>query len=379
MAQYILAADIGGTRARFGLFRQQAASLCLLRTENFSTRQAASFEALLVHARALLFEGVAAAAGSLHEIRPHNGNCLAVYAVAGPVEDGRRCRPPNIGWGIDLDVLPAPLHEGVLLNDFVAQGWACLAPEAQRLEVVIPGRAVTAAPVTVIGAGTGLGMCLFVPGAETRYADCSGSDAFGGTCLRHCENATAHEDGAGVDAVHDGSDSASFASGLLSRSMVMASEGGHASFPFEGRAEADYAAFLEQRVGARIIGDMVLSGAGLAHLHAYLMGEELSPREAAATLHSESTVLEWFARFYGRACRDRVLHTMSLGGVRIAGGVAAANPCLIRHPAFIASFLDCPSHAHLLGNVPVSIVMNPDVGIWGAALYVLHRAARLRN
>lgn len=323
----ILAADIGGTRSRFAFFGCDHGELVLHEVVRIATADATSFDDLLCRVREAAPEAwseVVAHSGVPHvEGRPAAPSATAAFAIAGPVESGRRCLPPNISWTVDLDTArELPCH-ALLLNDFEAQGWACLSPSAQDLEAVVPGVALPGAPVAVLGAGTGLGKCLVLPG--------------------RCP-------------------------------QVLASEGGHATFPFEGRDEMAYADFVAGRIGGRIIGDVVLSGMGLSLLHAFHHGEDLAPRHVAARMRADGPVATWFARFYGRACRDWVLHTLARGGARITGGVAAANPCLVHHAAFLEAFLDCPTHAHLLRSVPVHLVRNPESGLWGAAMYALVRS-----
>jgi glucokinase len=326
----ILAADIGGTRSRFAYFDYAGGELGMGDVVRIPTAEAIGFDDLLDRVRV-------AAPGAWARLtqQTDTGNdapdtpdasvtAFAAFAVAGPVEEGARCLPPNIGWHIDLDTTRGLPCAALLLNDFEAQGWACLLPGAQQCLQLLPGKPDATAPVAVVGAGTGLGKCLLLPGTPHR---------------------------------------------------VLPSEGGHATFAFEGRAEAGYAAFAADRLGVgRLIGDDVLSGPGLSLLYAYHHGETLPPHEVAARLTGSDVVVEWFARFYGRTCRDWALHTLARGGVRIAGGVAAANPLLVQHEAFAAAFFDCPTHAHLLRTIPVSLVTNADAGLWGAAVFALLHA-----
>jgi glucokinase len=85
--------------------------------------------------------------------------------------------------------------------------------------------------------------------------------------------------------------------------------------------------------------------------------------------------VEWFARFYGRACRLYALHTLALGGVYITGGMALRLPVLT-HPAFAEEFRHSAAHRPLLEKIPVWHVRKPQAGLWGAALYGLLRRSR---
>jgi len=362
----VLAADIGGTNSRFALYETDGLArgdaprphdrLCAVR---LPTAGAASFADLLRQAAAVE-PGLFAPADGMPP-------ALAVFAVAGPVRGGRRCAPPNIAWAVDLDdpalgapagVAPGqpplpPLPPVLLINDFVAQAYACLRPGVLDVLDVQDGVAVPDGAVAVVGAGTGLGKCLLLPPCQP---------------------------------------------GAPPRALP--SEGGHALFPFTDEREMAFAAFIRAHTGRQVIGDLVVSGPGLRLLHAFHTGQWLEPAEVAARLvpasgaggepggkpgggpgdaqdkgvgqvrpQALSQVLSWFARFYGRACRNYVLETLALGGLFIAGGVAAAVPALVTHPAFTEAFRQSGTHANLLRGVPVRLVRSPDAGLLGAALY----------
>jgi glucokinase len=123
-------------------------------------------------------------------------------------------------------------------------------------------------------------------------------------------------------------------------------------------------------------GDAIVSGSGLSRLHAFLTGESLSPANVAARLPQSPRTAAWFARFYGRAARNYALNVLAQGGVYLAGGVAARNPILVRHPAFLEEFRSSPSHSALLASIPVLLNANEDSGVYGAALYGAQRLRR---
>ncbi|MDY7002296.1 MAG: glucokinase, partial [Thermodesulfobacteriota bacterium] len=87
----ILAADIGGTHARFGFFETDPkAGLSLSAVNWLKTKESASFAEL-----------VNALAKSDLPLDPKDADAV-VIAIAGPVEAGVRSDPPNISWDIDL-------------------------------------------------------------------------------------------------------------------------------------------------------------------------------------------------------------------------------------------------------------------------------------
>jgi glucokinase len=98
-----------------------------------------------------------------------------------------------------------------------------------------------------------------------------------------------------------------------------------------------------------------------------LSGEDLEPREVTARLTPQSETLAWAAKFYGRVCRDYALEVLALGGLYIAGGVAARNPEILTHENFRNEFMGSSTMGHLLANIPVFLIDNQDSGLWGAA------------
>lgn len=313
----ILAADIGGTNSRFGRFTIEDGKLAFLATEWLKTTEVASFDELLLRLAERGPEWEAARAD------------VFLTAIAGAVQEERRCSPVNIAWSVDLDK-SAPrfgLKRAALINDFVAQAYASRTEAVAQAELILDGQADPNGVQAVIGAGTGLGKCALapIPGSE--------------------------------------------------RWTAVASEGGHTHFPFLTEEELGFMRFVQRETGKRqVVGDMVVTGLGLRLLHRFLAGQDLSPAEVAATFKTpNSPTLEWAARFYGRACHDYALDVLATGGVFVSGGVAAKNPELVRHPSFAAEFRASETHAGLMARIPVRLNANQDSGLWGAASYAAQR------
>jgi glucokinase len=315
----ILAADIGGTHSRFASFVSEgAAELRHEGSQWLKTGESASFGELIERLR-----------DTPLPLSPEAAD-MAVLAVAGPVEGGRRCSPPNIPWGIDLesDKAATGFQRAELINDFVAQAFATRSPVASTAETVLSGNAVEDAAVAVIGAGTGLGHAALVPDGSGGY-------------------------------------------------LAVPSEKGHAAFPMVTPREQEFQAFLASRTGEPYTrGDTVVSGGGLALLHAFLTGEDLTPEEVTPRLTPECETVAWFSRFYARACRDYALAVLGRGGVYIAGGLAARTPSLVRHEAFAAEFRMSPTMGELLAGMPVLLIHDQESGLWGAAWYGLQALLR---
>ena len=311
----ILAADIGGTNSRFAFFRYDGKEgLQLAESKWLKTSESASFGELLKNLKDAGFS-----------LRPEDAD-IAVFAIAGPVENGVRCSPPFIEWGIDISQAEKDfgIRHALLINDFVAQAYACRSEVGRKAEQIKKGDIVKDAAAAVIGAGTALGKALIIP------------DGRGGF-------------------------------------LVNPSEGGHASFAFESGKECEFQEFLLRELGdSYITWNKVVSGMGIRLVYRFLTGESLGPEEVTDRILPSSETLEWTARFYGRACRNFALEALSTGGVYIAGGVAARTPEIVTHRTFTEEFLRSDTMADLLRNIPVFLIREQNAGLWGSAVAGMH-------
>jgi glucokinase len=310
----LIAADIGGTHSRFGIFRTNGnGGLSLDKVRWLNTADYTSFGGLVEGLRRSDFP-----------LAPEEA-AIVVIAIAGPVEDGTKSSPPFISWSIDLTSAQQEFgfRRSALINDFVAQAFACLSPAGESAEPVAPGEAVKGPPTAVIGAGTGLGKAVILSDGKGRHT-------------------------------------------------ALPSEGGHANFPFVSERECQFQQFLMRESGQRYItANDVVSGRGLSSLHFFLTGEKLEPREVADRFRRYPRTLEWAAKFYGRVCRNYVLDTLATGGLYIAGGVAARNPELVKGAVFEAEFRSSDTMAALLAKIPVFLITDENSGLWGGATYGL--------
>jgi glucokinase len=316
----ILAADIGGTNARFaevvidGLSQVRVAVPVIFPTWSEAI---VSFDALLEHYARMLPPGSPGI---------EDYDALAI-AIAGAVS-GRRGTLPNIAWDIDLDAA-RPLRNAFLLNDFFAQAHAYLDPAVfDRLRLVRPGSgmgcgmsaAQDPGSIAIVGAGTGLGHAAL--------------------------------------------------KSIRRRRVAIGSESGHCTFAFHGEEERKIEAAMLARSGKPwLSGDDVVTGSGAALLHAALTGDALSPAEALARKDRESATCAWFARFYGRACRNYCLAMYPVEALVITGGIAAKNPHLIESPAFIDEFNDGRAYRQMLERVPIYLNEDQSLGLRGAAIH----------
>jgi len=307
----ILAADIGGTNSRFALFNIVNEILEMEDSIWFKTHGVSSFEQLLEQLWDSDFPAI-----------PGGFDAVAL-AVAGAVNNGVECRKlPNVPWSIDLRNVDFGTNKAGLINDFAAQAFACRAQAQDNFTVIQDGPSHDNGIIGVIGAGTGLGYSALIH--------------FGGIW------------------------------------KALASEGGHMAFPFTGREEAEYGEYNRRESGRKWAeGDSVVTGFGLKLLHRYLTGEDLTPEEISAKITPRCETTKWYARFYGRACRNWALALLSYGGMYISGGIAAKNHIFVKAPEFMEEFHNSHIYSDFLHTVPIKLNDNEDSGLYGAGSYGL--------
>lgn len=312
MTYNLITADIGGTNSRFAHFTvAEEGGPSLEAIKWLKTKESGSFEQLIDNLRK-----------SDLQIKPEEAD-IVVVAIAGPVEKGVRSSPPFISWSIDISSAAEELgfKRSALINDFVAQAFACRSPIGDNAKSVLPGDIAPDGTVSVIGAGTGLGKAALRPDGKGGFT-------------------------------------------------AMPSEGGHASFAFVSGREYEFQEFVMKERGDRYItGNTIISGGGLSYVHHFLTGKQLEPKEVSEAFDEHPETLEWVARFFGRAFRDYALETLAQGGLYIAGGVVAKSPRIINHRAFEEEFRSSDTMVEVLSRIPVFLITDENSGLWGGAVY----------
>ncbi len=76
--------------------------------------------------------------------------------------------------------------------------------------------------------------------------------------------------------------------------------------------------------------------------------------------------LDLFVRIYGQQAGNLALTALAQGGVYIAGGIAPKILPRMAGGAFMEGFLDKGRYREWLAQVPVHVVIHPNVGLLGA-------------
>jgi glucokinase len=165
------------------------------------------------------------------------------------------------------------------------------------------------------------------------------------------------------------------------RFVPVASEIGHSDFAARTDRELAFVRFVRDRHGRCEI-EHVVCGPGLVNLAAFTHGDVPCPalRDAdAAPAVSKAALagscpscidaLEMFVEAYGAVAGNLALVGVTTGGVFIGGGIAPRILPALQDGRFIAAFRDKPPMRPLLEAMPVHVILNPDAGLIGAAVY----------
>jgi glucokinase len=304
-----LLADIGGTHARFALLAGAAPGPALtLKVAAYPTVEAAMAAALAILAPPLPCR-------------------QAVLALAGPVE-AEPVRLTNAPWTFSRNAIAARfgLAEVTLVNDFLALAHALPHLAPGDLLPIAAGAPDPAAPMLVLGPGTGLGASLLLPGNPPR---------------------------------------------------AIPTEGGHIGLaPTNALEDAAVAALRADPAVTRAGAEEALSGRGLARLHALLaarMGAAVPVRDAAAVLAAvpacpvaaatEALFLDLLAGTAG----DLALATGARGGVFLGGGILPRLAHRLDPARFAARFAAKAPMGSYMAGIRLSLIQRPDPAFLGLA------------
>jgi glucokinase len=328
----ILAGDVGGTKCNLGLFLQEGLTLHSVFQCRLATRDYAGFEDLVED---FLKQAIAADA---------NAKTLAIdaagFGVAGVVAGGRHYSE-NLPWVVDVAALAHKLHlKNIrLLNDLTATALSLERLSLSDFASLNSGTPAHNTTKAVIAAGTGLGEAILFWDGETY--------------------------------------------------RVAPAEGGQADFAPHTEREIQLLTHLRMQL-PHVSCEEIVSGRGFRRIHEFLNSGIRHPsfespegtREGNAA--SEITqlglaqscpvcveTLGFWTEIFGGVTGNFALQTMALGGIYIAGGIAVKILSKLQDGIFFKSFCGASKLAPVLARIPISVVVNEDAPIWGAAYEAL--------
>jgi len=326
-APLVLAADVGATTSRLGVYSLEHGARDPLAWRAFSTAQHESLEALIRE-----FLGDADLS-----IRS------AVIAVAGPVRDGR-VETDTLPWSIDAQDLGAGLGLTRLrvLNDAEAMAAAVPALGPSDLVSVRGGTADAKGPIAVIALGTGLGEAFLIP-TEAGFAACASE----GGHASFAPNTTME---------------LGLLQALLERFPHVSTE-----MVCSGSAVPDvYAHIRDSRGGVEP--DWLAAALEAA--------DDPTPVIVEAALENRDeacgAALAMLISILGAEAGNLVLKVNATGGLYLGGGMATRILPLLRTGPFLERLGSKGRDTEFLRELPVHVITNTEVGLIGAALTALH-------
>lgn len=348
----LLAGDIGGTKTLLATYAVREGRLVQLRSARYASAAWSDFSAMVRHFLAEGAQDPAGEGGLGAEAGPPRQAC---FAVAGPVQNGQ-VKLTNLAWHLDARALAqACAFEAVeLVNDFAVliHGLPHLSAEQQqplRGNAHLPATTATDGPVAVLGAGTGLGVAIGVPGPQGPIA--------------------------------------------------LASEAAHAAFAPREEAEWRLRQWLLNELELeRVSIERVVSGTGLGHVARWMLRErdpggshplhapaeawwqaerlglaerpDLPALVAQAALAGEAlaaAALDLWLGAYGSAAGDLALQTLCSGGLWVGGGTAAKLLPQLRSSVFLEAFGAKGRLSPVLKTIPLRALVDPGAGLFSAA------------
>jgi glucokinase len=318
----VLAGDIGGTKTAVAIVEFSGKRVSIERLRVYHSSGYSSLEEILGEYLETVRQAPAAAG----------------FGVAGPVIRGR-AQLTKLPWVVDERAVSRATGIGTVrvLNDFVAAAYGIPSIAARRLKILQRGRPERGGPIGLIGAGTGLGEAGLI---EDR-----------------------------------------------GRWIAIASEGGHTDFGPRNAVEDGLVRFVRGKFG-RVTNDRLLSGEGLTLIYDFLRAAKTAKESASVARAFEGEedraavisrfglagrdrlsreALRLFVSIYGSEAGNLALQYRATGGVFLGGGIAPKILRALEGPLFLESFRNKPPHEELLAGIPVRVVLDPRLPVFGAA------------
>jgi glucokinase len=321
----ILAGDVGGTKCNLALFSEKNGKLTTVFRQRFASKEFAHFDLIVKE-----FSRQAVAHLSTDRV------VAAGFGVAGPVIDNH-VRATNLPWTVDARTLERELQVDkiVLMNDLGATGHSIEHLPPEEFTVLNPGRPEPGGTRALIAAGTGLGQSFLVWDGK-RY-------------------------------------------------RIAPSEGGHSDFAPHTDQQIELLQFMRRRY-PQVSWELILSGRGFRTLHEFLSSDikhssfedpdaDPAPEITGLGLAKSCPVcvetLDLWTSIYGAEAGNLALKVLALGGMYVAGGIAVKIIEKMKDGKFFNAFRDKWKFENLLGNIPVSVVLDESAPLLGAAYEAL--------
>lgn len=326
----ILAGDVGGTKCNLALFKESGGKLTAVFKQRYASKEFAQFGLIVKE-----FSHAAAAHLSGDSI------VAAGFGIAGPVINNQ-VRATNLPWVVSAATLAKELGVAhiVLLNDLGATGHSIEHLAPVEFCVLNEGKAEPGGTRALLAAGTGLGQSILA---------------------------------------WDGG-----------RYTVVPSEGGHSDFAPHTEQQIELLRFMLRRF-PQVSWELILSGRGFRTIHEFINADvrhasfddpdaDPAPEITRRALEKSCPVcvqtLDLWTEIYGSEAGNLALKVLALGGVYVAGGIALKILPKIKDGTFLKAFKNKWRFENLLSNMPVSVILNENAPLLGAAYEALRAVRR---
>ena len=320
----VLAGDIGGTKTNLGIFLKGKRRPLLKVIETYSSREAHNLENIIER---FLERHQASITG-------------ACFGIAGPVVNGR-CKTTNLPWDVsEVRIKGRFGWEHVrLINDLTATALAIpllSSREFLSLNGARIQRGRNGKNLGLVAPGTGLGQALLI-----------------------------YQNG---------------------HYIPVSSEGGHADFSPNTKAEVKLWEYLCERFGHVSI-ERVLSGAGLLNIYSWMKDtsryrepawlnnkiKAMDPAKAITHTALEDRhplcveSLDMFVSILGAVCGNLALTALTTGGVYLGGGIPPRIRPRLKGGLFMEAFTNKGRFKDFMARIPVRVILNDKAALIGAA------------
>jgi glucokinase len=324
MSEYFISGDIGGTKTLLQAAELKDGDVRVRCEQRYESSGYSSFSDML---RDFM--------NQISTLDTDGNPGSACFAVAGPIAR-QEVAPTNLPWVMNSAALSSEfsIPKVKLINDFaaIASGVGIL-PENDLMTLQV-GQCHAGGMRVVLGAGTGMGVAWL--------------------------------------AWQDGDYSS------------LPSEAGHIDFAPANELQDRLLHHLRKRLG-HVSVERILSGPGLTNVFRFLQEESGDSRERIPMQLEEDDAarisdlafnhkhplavkaMDLFVEVYGAYAGNLALAGLGRGGVYVAGGIAPKIIDKLREGGFMKAFRDKGRFSGLMEEIPVHVVMNPKVGLLGAA------------
>ncbi len=334
---FFLAGDIGGTNANIGVFVIMEQPVLVL-TLQYRSQEITDFT--------LFMKEVIDHLKDSYQIEIKTG-CIGAAGIIYPHRV--TAQPTNLSIEINThDIMKATgLTDLFLINDFEAVALGIELLSKKDIITINEGVQRKHANYAFVGAGTGLGKSVMVWHRQTE------------------------------------------------RYFPVPSEGGHSDASLYSAQECALSEFIHQEYACPVSWEMLLSGKGIQRIYRFLGTQKEYPRTevsdeiegsdfnpdrisfyASQDARSKDTFI-MYVTFYARCVKNYALDVLALDGIYIAGGIAAKNISMFFDPHFMEEFIKCGRQSQQLVSIPVFLIADYNVSLYGAVVASRLRAAKL--